>query len=200
MTSALSIIRNEHRALTAVIRSLQWLARTVARGDVQADYDVLGLLLDYIDAFPNRLHHPKEDQYLFKALRARSAGVCDTLDALEAEHVRGDELTRNIRHHLLRCRLAGVAARESFATAVDEYADFHWKHMRTEEDIVMPLAEQSLTAADWRAIDQAFEANDDPLLGAAPKREFERLFQLIVNVAPAPVGAGAPWRGPADRA
>ncbi|MBI3635942.1 MAG: hemerythrin domain-containing protein [Candidatus Rokubacteria bacterium] len=193
MASALSIIRNEHRSLTAVVRSLLWLARSAACGDIQPNYEVLGLLLDYVDAFPNRFHHPREDEYLFKALRARSATIGGTLDALEAEHVRGEELTRDLRYHLLRCRFGDRAALERFAQAVDEYADFHWQHMRKEEDVVMPLAEQVLTAEDWRPIDLAFEANDDPLLGTAWKQEFERLFRQIVLAAPVPVGVGAPW-------
>jgi hypothetical protein len=54
----------------------------------------------------------------------------------------------------------------------------------------MPLAEKSLTRADWRPIAAAFQANEDPLFGARPRAEFQRLFQLIVNMAPAPIGAG----------
>jgi hypothetical protein len=58
----------------------------------------------------------------------------------------------------------------------------------------MPLAERVLTDADWQAIDAAFRANDDPLFGARPKQEFRKLFQLIVNRAPAPLGVGDPAR------
>jgi hemerythrin-like domain-containing protein len=62
--------------------------------------------------------------------------------------------------------------------------------MRLEEDVVLPLAERTLTEADWQPIDAAFRANEDPLFGARPREEFRKLFQLIVNLAPAPVGVG----------
>lgn len=195
--AAPSIIRNEHRSLTAVLRSLQRLAHDAARGDVEPDFDLLAIILDYIEVFPDRLHHPKEDEHLFRALRQRlggAGGASEALDELAAEHHRTDELTRGLRRHLLRARVGGRAARALLAAAVDEYADFHWKHMRKEEDVVMPLAEALLTEADWQAIDAAFLAHDDPLFGPEPRQEFERLFRLILNRAPAPVGVGPAWR------
>ena len=88
--------------------------------------------------------------------------------------------------------MGGAQGFEAFAAAVDDYLDFHWKHMRKEEDVVIPLAERVLTDADWTTIDAAFKANDDPLFGPQPKQEFRKLFQLIVNRAPAPLGVGAP--------
>ena len=187
---ARAIIRDEHRVLTAVLRSLQHLAREGALGDAELDHELFTVMLDYIDTFPNRFHHPKEDEHLFKALRRRTTAAATVLDELEAEHARGDALIRGLRHLLSRCRLGGSAARQAFAAAVDDYADFHWQHLRKEEDIVLPLADAVLTAADWEAIDRAFQAHDDPLLGAGPKGEFSRLFGLIVNMAPPPVGLG----------
>jgi hemerythrin-like domain-containing protein len=83
---------------------------------------------------------------------------------------------------------------DTFAAAVGEYVDSHWRHMRLEEDVVMPLAEQRLTEADWQPIDAAFQANEDPLFGTRPREEFRGLFARILNRAPAPVGVG-PRRG-----
>lgn len=47
--------------------------------------------------------------------------------------------------------LLGREAREAFAAAVDEYAEFHWQHLRREEDIVLPLAEAHLTSCEVSA-------------------------------------------------
>lgn len=197
--AALTIIREEHRSLTAVIRSLQHLAREGARGDADLDHELLTIILDYVDAFPNRFHHPKEDEYLFRALRRRTMAGAVALDELEAEHARGDALIRELRHLLARCRIAGRQAREAFAAAVEEYARYHWEHLRKEEDIVLPLAEAHLTAADWEGIDRAFRANDDPLFGAEPRDHFRGLFRLIVHRAPPPVGVGPARAAASDR-
>jgi hemerythrin-like domain-containing protein len=189
MHAAVAVITQEHRSITAVVNALEYLARDVAAGG-EPDYEVLTVVLDYIETFPNRLHHPKEDRYLFTALRLRSAAAAAVLDELEEEHRRGDDLTRELRYLLARCRVGGAGARQAFAAAVARYAAFHWAHMRKEEDVVLPLAQEALTAADWTAIDAAFAVNDDPVPGLAPRQEFDALFRLIVAMAPPPLGVG----------
>lgn len=200
MALALSIIREEHRSLSAVTEALRALARDARDRGRAPDFDLFTVILDYIEGFSDRFHHPKEDEHLFAALRRRCAEANDALDVLERDHARGDELTHDLRYLLSRCRVGGPAAVEAFAAAVDEYVAFYWRHMRLEEDVVLPLAERTLTEADWQPIDAAFRANEDPLFGARPREEFQKLFQLIVNRAPAPVGVGpardAPRNGP----
>jgi hemerythrin-like domain-containing protein len=80
-----------------------------------------------------------------------------------------------------------------FLRAVDNYADFHWKHMRKEEQELLPLAEKHLSAQDWEVIDRAFDANRDPIAGVR-ENDFRALFTRIVNLAPAPVGLGERWQ------
>jgi len=189
--SALRLIRDEHRTLTSVIRSLQLLAHDAARAGAP-DFELFTVILDYIEMFPDRFHHPKEDEHLFTRVRQRTATAGLILDTLEAEHRRGEELTRSLRHLLARWRLRGSGAAKLFADAVDEYAAFHWEHVRTEEDVVMPLAEEVLTDEDWHAIADAFATNAKLRLGAPDKYELESLFRLILNRAPAPIGLAHP--------
>jgi hemerythrin-like domain-containing protein len=190
MSTALSIIREEHRSLSAVIQSLQLLAREARDREREPDYELFTLMLDYIEGFSDRFHHPKEDEHLFAALRRRTGEASEVLDVLERDHARGDELLRDLRYLLTRCRVRGAPAVDTFAVAVEQYADFHWRHMRLEEVVVMPLAERWLTVADWEPIDAAFQANDDPVFGARPREEFRKLFGLILRRAPAPIGVG----------
>jgi hemerythrin-like domain-containing protein len=189
MHAAVAVIKHEHRSITAVISALEYLARNIAAGD-EPDYEVLTVILDYIEAFPNRLHHPKEDRYLFSALRQRDPSVVTVLQELEEEHRRGDELTRELRYLLTRCRVGDAGAKQAFAAAADRYGKFHWGHMRKEEDVVLPRALDALSADDWMVIDAAFSANDEPIPGLSPRQDFDALFRLIVAMAPPPIGVG----------
>ena len=199
MALAPSIIREEHRSLSAVTQSLRTLAREARDRGRAPDFELFTLILDYIEGFSDRLHHPKEDEYLFAALRRRTAEALGALDVLERDHACGDELTRNLRFLLSRCRVGGAAAVEAFVVSVEAYVEFHWRHMRLEEDVILPLAERTLTEADWAPIDAAFRANEDPVFGVRPREEFRKLFQLIVNRAPAPVGVGPDPTGARER-
>lgn len=71
-TQALNTIRAEHRTLAAVIHNLKDLLTEVQAGRMPADFPLLWSMVYYIDAFPDRLHHPKEDEWLFRLLRART--------------------------------------------------------------------------------------------------------------------------------
>jgi hemerythrin-like domain-containing protein len=191
MKTALNIIRSEHRALAAVIHGLRYLVEQVDKGGPAPDLKVFRAMLHYIDAFPERLHHPKEDRYLFAKIRQRYPEANAIIAGLEAQHVRGAQLIRELERALLAWEEEGSRAFPDFAHRVREYSEFHWQHMREEEDVVLPLAERVLLAEDWRAIDAAFEGNQDPLLGEEVQKDFDKLFSRIVNLAPPPIGLGA---------
>ena len=190
VAKTLDIMRTEHRSLAAVLHALQYLAREINDHGAKPDYGLLRLIVDYIDSFHQRFHHPKEDEYLFKAIRVRTKEGDTVLADLEAQHAEGDGWLQNLREAVNRLQASGGKATIEFARAVDQYADFHWQHMRQEEDVVMPLAEQVLTAEDWREIDAAFNNNDDPMFGSAQREEYAALFKLILSQAPPPVGYG----------
>ena len=187
---AVRIIRNEHRSLAAVLHGMVYLVREIRDRGARPDFALLGAMIYYIDTFPERLHHPKEDKYVFRLLRMRCAEAAPLLDRLEQEHRTGASKIRALEQALARFQQGGMPEFRAFAAAVDAYADFHWEHMRAEEKEVLPLAEKHLTAGDWEAIDAAFTDNSDPLFGAGAEQAYDQLFQRIVNLAPPPIGVG----------
>jgi hemerythrin-like domain-containing protein len=187
---AIRIIQDEHRSLGAVLHGMLYLVREIRERGARPNFELLGAMIYYIDAFPERFHHPKEDQYLFRLLRIRHPAAAPVLDRLHTEHRSGAELIRNLEQTLARYQQGGTGEFPAFAAAVEAYANFHWEHMRTEEKEVLPLAQEYLTAGDWEAIDAAFLGNTDPLLGASAGSEYDHLFRRIVNLAPPPIGVG----------
>lgn len=191
MYRALTVIREEHRALAGVLHGLQYLVKQITEERAQPDFDLLNAMVTYILAFPLRLHHPKEDEYLFSVLRSRDAAIVPVLDELEAEHLRDREYAEALRDALRRFRQDRAELR-AFAAALERYAMFQWAHMRKEEDVVLPAAERALAPGDWATIDAAFESNQDPLVGVRVADEFRELFQRIMAAAPSPIGTGRP--------
>lgn len=192
MNDAISILKSEHRSISAVLHALKELAGMVQDATLRPRFQVLRSMLRYIDEYPERLHHPKEDEHLFARLVARAPETRLLVEELQAEHEEGARLIRSLERALLFFEEGWPAGAREFLQAVDAYAGFHWKHMRKEEHELLPLAERHLTAADWKAIGEAFSANRDPIAGVQ-EREFEKLFSRIVNLAPEPVGLGERW-------
>ena len=188
---AIRTIREEHRTLAAVLHGMLYLVRDIAEDATEADFRVLEAMVYYIDTFPERFHHPKEDRYLFRMLRKRCAEAAPLLDRLETEHRAGIEKIRSLEQALARFHAGGRGEFSNFRAAVEAYAKFHWDHMQAEERELLPLAEKHLTADDWREIDAAFEGHTDPLLGAETGEKYDELFGRIVALAPPPIGVGA---------
>jgi len=193
MKEAINILKNEHRSISAVISGLKELARMGQEAAERPDFRVFRAMLRYIDEYPERLHHPKEDKYLFARLAARLPSAKPLLDELQAEHVEGARLVRELERSLLFLEDRWPIGAREFRKLADQYAQFHWGHMRKEEEKVMPLAEQHLLDADWALIDDAFAGNQDPIADLRQK-DFQVLFSRIASIAPAPIGLGDPWK------
>ena len=187
---AVRIIQDEHRSLAAVLHGMSYLVREIRNRGAAPNFAVLGAMIYYIDTFPERFHHPKEDQYLFRILRTRYPDAAATLDRLDSEHRAGAEKIRTLEQALARYQQGGPSEFARFETAVESYAQFHWNHMRVEEQEILPLARKHLTADDWAVIDAAFLGHTDPMLGADARSEYQSLFRRIVNLAPPPIGVG----------
>ena len=190
---AIQKIRDEHRSISAVLHALKQLARDAQDARVKPDFAVFRAILHYIDQFPEELHHPKENEFLFPPLETRAPQMKKLIEALRAEHKQGEKLVRELERAVVLFEDSWPEGGGEFLQRVNDYADFHWKHMRKEEQEILPAAERSFTAADWKAIDEAFDTNQDPIAGIK-ERDFHALFSRIVSLAPAPVGFAEPWK------
>jgi hemerythrin-like domain-containing protein len=188
------IIHEEHRSLAAVLHGMLYLVHAIRDRGTRPDFNVLGAMIYYIDAFPERFHHPKEEEYLFQFLRIRCPDAIPVLDRLQVEHRAGAEKIRTLEQALARYQQGGTKEFPGFLAAVEAYAEFHWRHMKTEEDQVLPLAREYLTADDWEAVDAAFLGHTDPMLGIDVGAGFTALFSRIVMLAPPPIGVGPELR------
>lgn len=189
MSLALRIIEDEHRSLGAVLGGLLAVLEQAADGGPAPAPELLRAMVRYVREFPERLHHPKEDDHLFRALKARAPELGPMLEALEEEHARGAVLLSRLEATLERA-LAGELPRAALFTQARAYADFEWSHMRKEEELVLPAAARLLDAAQWADVDAAFGENADPLGGTDARLELRELFRRIAALAPAPIGVG----------
>jgi hemerythrin-like domain-containing protein len=184
---AIEKIKAEHRSLARVTGAMQALVTQWRAPDATPDIGLFDALLAYVENVPDRLHHPKEDDVLFPAIRRHGEAGNALLDELAREHARGAKLIAEARAALPALARRDPNALERLATAVDEFAEFYWWHMRKEEDRLLPIACACLSDAEWREIGAAFESNTDPLFGPGRDAQYARLYERIVALAPLPL-------------
>ncbi|WP_150430355.1 universal stress protein [Dechloromonas sp. CZR5] len=184
--TAIGIIQDEHRSLAAVVRGLQHLVGEVASTNKSLDVALVRSMIRYIKAFPERLHHPKEDAYLFRLLSERTPEFNDAIALLKAQHAGGDALIRNMESAVDRCaselgNFPGALA--GLVTAVNEFSEAQWEHMNLEENTILPAARSHLKSEDWAEISTAFAANGDPRFDSDLEDGFKQLYSRIMNLS-----------------
>jgi len=186
--ATLQILRDEHLAIATVLYALRYLVQHAEGCDPATRIPVLHAIVDYIVSYPDRWHHPKEETQLFRLLRLRSHDAEALITELELEHCAGYRSIDELRAGLQALERGEAGSAEAFRGAALRYAEFEWGHLRKEEDLLFPLAEQHLLPEDWREVHQAFRENDNPLFGLKPRDEADRLYQRILDLAPPPIG------------
>jgi hemerythrin-like domain-containing protein len=181
--SVIGTLREEHRSLRTVLHILECLLREIAERHTEPDFVLLCTALYYIDDFPERVHHRKEDEYLFTTLRRRTTKFDAVLDRLQGDHVRSAHMMTLVQRELVHYQGGAPDGLQRLRTAVDAYAGMLEEHMQAEEDLLRDARSQ-LTECDWRAIAAAFESNNDPLMASSTRDEFRRLRARIVNLLP----------------
>jgi hemerythrin-like domain-containing protein len=176
-------------AVAAVIRGLQQMLDRGPADEPERYFDVLRAMLFYIDEFPERLHHPKESDFLFPKIARRAPEMLPVIQRLEEEHMQGEGRIRALQHLLQAWELLGDGRRSAFETEAQAYVRFYLDHMRREEQDLLPRAEQVLTPQDWAEVAEGFRTQEMPLQSGGDPH-LDRLFTRIVLRAPAPIGVG----------
>ena len=146
MLAPLTTIRDEHRSIAAVIHGLEFVARQARDQGAPPSFPLLRAMLHYIVAFPEKLHHPKEDAYLFRKLRERTSEFDATLDELERQQSTATSSSRNWRGASTPTRRIRERGLTGFAEAVDRFSTSQIQHMALEAKVIIPAARVHLTA------------------------------------------------------
>ena len=176
-------IKAEHRALSAVLHTMQELLGKVAAGHDSPEFGLLSAALYYIDDFQERCHHPKEDQYIFASLSAATSEFDGVINGLQAAHVSSAHAVSQLHRYLVHYQGGSSGSLETLRAGVDAYATQMAEHMRCEEDL-LDRGGDVISEQNWAHIAAAFDQNDDPLFGNNRREEFGRLYRRIVLLAP----------------
>jgi nucleotide-binding universal stress UspA family protein/hemerythrin-like domain-containing protein len=186
---ATALIQDEHRSLAAVIYGMKRRVAEARSGTAGLDREGFERLLQYIHDFPEKRHHPKEEQSLHRLLREHGERGRELMHTLEGQHLKEYELAAALQGAWAACG-AGAAGVDPQLVALDRalesLAGHVWEHIRLEEESLLPLALQVLTPDDWKEVAETFEGNKDPGFGEWSQEDFRHHFTLVANAARLP--------------
>ena len=183
---AIGIIRDEHRSLAAVMHAWMHALADAREAGTAVDAALMRAIVRYVQQFPVKLHHPKEEEHLFRRLRERTTSCNAQLDELDRQHERDHQLVAALAQQVEALAATDAEGRLRATRALEDevarYAAFLWDHLGREEAVILPAAQRHLLPEDWAAIDAAFTENRDPNFGGDTDKEYRKLFSRIVNL------------------
>ncbi len=183
MSDTLDAIRADHRNFWRVLEAMGNVIRGMGDSPTRKELDVVYAAIYYMRVYPDRHHHPKEENFLFTALRAAYPASATLLGEIEAEHSEGEALLQRVQSELNHLEEGVPQSRAALQAVADEYIHMQTQHIKREEREVLPLAERYLGESDWVRIDAAFRADNDPLFRNAVERGFEALTARLLSLA-----------------
>ncbi|HSM93298.1 MAG TPA: hemerythrin domain-containing protein [Anaeromyxobacteraceae bacterium] len=170
----------EHQTILRVVDALALFGDAVRRGG--GDREELFRFLTFIRDYADALHHGKEEEILFVAMVEagfpREAGPIATM---LAEHDVGRE------HVATLLGLAGTrvewspADREEVYLSARGYAELLRAHVRKEDEVLYPMAEQRLPPALKARVDERCAAFDARHTQDGSRERLEQLATELVT-------------------
>ena len=179
MPNVMRIIKHQHRASASVLFALRALSRNALRSGKPPDFAWLGTLLGYVDRFPERLHNPNEDAYLFRVLLRREPGMARTVARLRRDHAASTGYANRLREAVANWERGDPRAGPHAADVANDFAHFNWQHAHFEEREILPAAKAAFTEAEWRELERAFTATADPLAGSMNRQQCEAALRRL---------------------
>jgi len=124
------INHDEYRALVAVLHGMLYLVHEIRDRRGRPKFKLLGAMIYYIGACPERFLQPKEDECLFRLLRVRHPDAAPLLDRLDTKHRADAEKIRALQQALARYQQGGDGEFSNFLAAVEAYVAFDWDHIQ----------------------------------------------------------------------
>lgn len=181
MADAIEFIRAEHRNLDRVLKVLNETLDHLSADGPKPNLDLLFSIVYYVRVFPDKLHHPKEEQFLFPSLRRYRPELDSVLNELERQHAAGTRDLERLDVALKTFDREYPKGLDALLEAGRHYVRTQREHMGVEERDILPVAKECLMADDWAAMRRAFAKNTDPLFGEHLETGFRALFERITR-------------------
>lgn len=178
---AIDIIKAEHRNLDRVLGVLGESLDHLSTDGPKPNLDLLFSIVYYVRVFPDKLHHPKEEQFLFPALLRQRPELSGVVQELERQHALGAQSLDRLDAALKAFDRDYPKGLEALHDAGRSFIRAQREHMGVEEREILPAARACLKGKDWGPISQAFAKNTDPVFGENIDVGFRVLFNRITR-------------------
>jgi hemerythrin-like domain-containing protein len=172
MSKAIDELKHDHDAILSSLSILDAMVGRLGKPNAP-DADALRSYLGFLKEFADKCHHGKEEGILFPALTA--AGMPSEggpVGVMLHEHVEGRAFIQQMEK-----ALAGKLDAHAFSQAATGYAELLRAHIAKENEVLFPMAERMLPAAQLEQIKGRFEQHEETVIGHGRHEELHALLK-----------------------
>jgi hemerythrin-like domain-containing protein len=155
--TAVEMLEAEHRVIQKMVAGMSVLAEQIEGGE-PVDVSLLESIVVFLRTFADRLHHGKEESFLFPALIRRgvpSQGC--PIGGLTMEHQKGRVMVGELADAIRGYAAGEPPARENLVKSLRALVAFYPSHIWKEDYLLFPLAGKVLTPEDQQDLMDKFE-------------------------------------------
>ncbi|WP_428242580.1 hemerythrin domain-containing protein [Gynuella sp.] len=173
-------LHNEHKNLSRFLYCFRYQLQGFGDPDQDANINLIMDMLDYINTFPERYHHPVED-VIFKKLLSKSIPDPDIITGVLAQHAKLEEITQKLKNDFNAVAMDIAMPMDQLKIDAHLYLDMQLEHLDVEESDIFPLADEYLEEDDWTELENMVETiSEDPLFDNT-RKEYDSLLSEITN-------------------
>jgi len=168
-------LKLEHGQLLRKLNLLELHYLDMCRGKTP-NYSLMQSIIDYIQEYPEQVHHPLEDM-IYSILLER-VDDAEFVQDLVSEHTQLEVVTRELKESL-EYFPGSAASKEKLKRQLSQFLVGQRQHIYTEESEVFPLVQSALTKEDWTRLQYMMPILDEPICGRRRWSDYERLSREI---------------------
>lgn len=175
----LKIIHNDHANMSLLLKLLRKNIRLL-EADEKVDYRLIKSIITYLRQYADQYHHPMEDLIYDYYIKYRVVPE-EVATRLSQEHQSIKKVTIEFDELLDIILLDAIVPKELFISKLKDFVNIQSSHLVYEEKEILPLIEASLSADDWKNLEQQWQHQDynDPLFGNHVTAQYSGLAKHI---------------------
>ncbi|MEZ5534634.1 MAG: hemerythrin domain-containing protein [Thiolinea sp.] len=182
MHKIMAELHQDHIHLARLLKTLEQQADLLST-DADPDLDLILDIVDYIQNYPDLVHHPKEDM-VYHAFQNISDDGGEIVKHLLEEHAQLPSITKDFRNLMEEVVNGGsIISRAGLQAKIRHFIHVERTHMNTEEFVLFPLIEDKMGMAEWQQLEEILPHKIDPLFGGNVVESYKSLYRSIEQQA-----------------
>ena len=169
MNNVTNDLIEEHRGIALMLNIMGKVAKRLRRGE-RVEKEHLNKIVEFLMNFADKCHHGKEEGILFPEL-FKNASNQKMINDLLGEHQAGRDYIRGIADSAARYEPGNPDA-VHIAVNAEGYARLLIEHIKKENTILFPIADQELSEQTLKEMEGRFKKLELEVIGAGKHEEY----------------------------